>query len=106
MKYVTAHSVLFVYLATCEMAKMSNKRKIIPINERVLRQYHADVRRTKKQCDKMGVKLLTYSEAKSQDVCILSRNEYDLMDIRKNIFKDNESYFLTPEDYEKMYEEE
>ena len=87
------------------MAATLHKSKPMKMGERMLRQHRSEVRKLKKWCNEAGVKVLTYSEASDEDICALSKEEYDLGDERKLIAEDNESYFLTPDAYEKWCEE-
>ena len=73
--------------------------------ERELREYHADVRKFKNWCNENNVTYHTFDDADNLDYCVLSRNEYDLHDVRRCLVEDHESYFLNLEDYEKWCEE-
>lgn len=76
-------------------------KKIHSQHEVELRRYHKEVREFKTLCQENGMSYKTYKEADEHDICVLSRNEYELHDMRSMIVEDNESYFLTQEDYEK-----
>lgn len=71
------------------------KKRQHSTHETLLRRYHADVRKLKKICEDCDIKLYTYSNAPDDALCVLSRSDYELGEIRKNIEEDNESYFTT-----------
>ena len=74
--------------------------KALKQSTREIRQYHSDVRKVKTWCENHGILLKSWDNASSTDVCILSKSEYDVHDYRKVLDEDNESYFLSPLDYE------
>lgn len=70
--------------------------------EIMLREHEKQVSRLKRWCEKHDVPLKTFDEADAEDICVYSKSDYELEDERHMIFEDNDSYFLTPKDYE-MY---
>lgn len=70
-------------------------------HERMLREHEKQVNRLKRWCEKHNVPLKNFDEADAEDICVVSRSDYELEDERYIILEDNDSYFLTPEDYEK-----
>ena len=81
------------------------KKRIQSVNERMKRQYHAEVRRFKAWCEKEGVQYATFSDSDKDYICALSSYEYEIGDRRYQIETDNESYFLEEEVWEKYSEE-
>lgn len=69
--------------------------------ERALREHGKAVNRLKRWCEKHHVTLKDFSEADAEDICVVSRNDYELEDERYIILFDNDSYFLNQKDYEK-----
>ncbi len=80
------------------------RRKSYSEDELELRRYHSDVRKFKNWCYENGIEPKTFNTADGYDICILSRNEYCIGDSRISMTEDNESYYLSPQDYEKWKE--
>lgn len=70
-------------------------------HERALRAHGKAMNKLKRWCEKYHVTLKTFDEADAEDVCAVSRSDYEIGDERYIILFDNDSYFLTPKDYEK-----
>lgn len=88
------------------MAARHTARKAISQAEREVRQHHSDVRHLKKWCERSNTFPKTWDQAELSDVCVLSRSEYDLREERISVIEDNESYFLSHEDYEMWCDDE
>jgi hypothetical protein len=69
----------------------------------LLNAYKKEVRKTAKWVEDNGCSLFTWEDANPDDVCIISKNDYELHEARKNCFSDNGSFFVTTEDYEKLF---
>lgn len=75
-------------------------------SEKVLRsRYREEVRKFKEWCSDHDISYYTYDYAESTYICVMSRDEYLLHEIRRNISEDDECYFLSPTDYETWCEE-
>ena len=75
-------------------------RRVMGEKEMITRRYHAQVRKTLEDLDSKNIEVKTFDEADDTDICILSRNEFDISEMRKNIEENNESYFISIQDYE------
>ena len=65
-----------------------------------LRRFHRSLKRIKKWCKDQDVEIHSYSE-----VCVISRDEYEVSSRRDYLTEDNESYFVSEEDYEAVSNE-
>lgn len=74
--------------------------------EREKRQHHSEVRKLKQWCYQNGIICKSYKEAENDDICVLSRSEYDLHEAKAYLVEDNESYFLSPTSYETWCDED
>lgn len=75
-------------------------KRQMPLHERIRRQHSADVRKLKEWCEENGVKYYTFKDAPFDSICVVSTFEYDVGYSRGRVVQDNDSYFLTYEDYE------
>lgn len=81
--------------------------KPMSLDARNLRKYHSEVRKFKEWCyNHDDIDWFTFDTANPDCICVLSRNEYDLHEYRRNIEEDSESYFLSEEDYDTWCDEE
>ena len=82
---------------------MTTRRKNGQMSDKELeiRRFHKSVRSVKQWCADNDVVLHSYSEASSDELCVLSQDEYELSSRRGYLDKDNESYFVDEDDYEK-----
>ena len=67
-----------------------------------LRRYHSALRKLKKLCEINNVELRTYEEASDTMVCILSKSDYELGDTKPYCSQENENYFVTESDLNKL----
>lgn len=75
-------------------------------NEEIeLRRFHRSLKRIKKWCKDQDIKIHSYSEASSDEVCVTSKDEYEVSSRRDYLPEDNESYFVSEEDYEAVSNE-
>lgn len=65
-----------------------------------LRQFHRSVKRIKKWCKDQDIEIHSYSEASGDEICVTSRDEYEVSSRRDYLTEDNESWFVSEEDYE------
>lgn len=70
-----------------------------------LRKFHRSVKRIKRWCEDQDVEIHSYSEASSDEICVASKNEYEISSRRDYLTEDNESYFVPEEDYETVSNE-
>ena len=70
-----------------------------------LRRFHRSLKRIKKWCKDQDIKIHSYSEALSDEVCVISKDEYEVSSRRDYLPEDNESYFVSEEDYEAVSNE-
>lgn len=66
---------------------------------KTLKKRHKEL---KKKCDKLKVTLKSFNSANPEDICILSDNEYDLLDKKANV-ENKDSYFVSENDYERYF---
>ena len=59
-----------------------------------LRRFHKEVRNARKACEEMNIALLSFDDALNDDVCILSKNEYEIGAVKQYIDNTNEPYFV------------
>ena len=59
-----------------------------------LRRFHSDVRKLKKVCRDNNIALLEFDEALNDDVCILSRDEYEVGSTKEYLSNSVENYFV------------
>ena len=75
---------------------------IRPIDEKIHRQFKADVRKLRVLCEGYGIKLMSYDEAELDDICIISKDEYEIGNTLSQCDSSVESYFLSVSDYEQI----
>ena len=68
-------------------------------SELELRRFHSDVRKLKKVCRDNNIALLWFDEALNDDVCILSRSEYEIGSTKEYLSNSLESYFVHDSDF-------
>lgn len=68
-------------------------------SELELRRFHSDVRKLKKVCRDNNIALLEFDEALNDDVCILSRSEYEIGSAKEYLSNSLESYFVHDSDF-------
>ena len=76
-------------------------------NEKELehRRHLSNVRHLKKWCEEHNLECRTWEDAQLTDICVVSTSDYDLYEERSTCVQDNDSYFLSPVDYETWCEE-
>lgn len=67
-----------------------------------LRRYHAQVRKLRELCNDNNIRLNTYNEADDNMKCILSKSDYEIGDTKPYCSEENENYFVTESDLEKL----
>lgn len=67
-----------------------------------LRRYHAQVRKLRELCNNNSIRLNTYSEADDSMKCVLSKSDYEIGDTKPYCCAENENYFVTESDLEKL----
>ena len=85
---------------------MSNKKGVTRVQsakELEQRRYHAHLRKLKQLCEQNDIELLPYKEATDTMVCILSQSDYELGDTKPYCSEENENYFVTESDLNKLY---
>lgn len=68
-------------------------------SELELRRFHSDVKKLKKVCRDNSIALLEFDEALNDDVCILSRSEYEVGSAKEYLSNSLESYFVHDSDF-------
>lgn len=76
------------------------KARVQTERERELREYGIAFKKLKRWAEKNNVTLKNFDEADAEDICVLSRDDYEIGDERYIMLQDNESYFLNKRDYE------
>lgn len=71
-------------------------------SELELRRFHSDVRKLKKVCREHNITLLEFDEAINDDVCILSRSEYEIGSAKEYLSNSLESYFVHDYNFSKV----
>ena len=79
-------------------------KRVQSMKETETRKHHSNVRFLKRWCEEHNTICKNWNDAKSDDICVVSRSDYDLHEYRSNCVEDNESYFLKQEDYEQWAE--
>ena len=67
-----------------------------------LRRYHAQVRKLRELCNDNNIRLNTYDEADDNMKCVLSKSDYEIGDTKPYCCEENENYFVTESDLEKL----
>lgn len=78
-------------------------RKTMSASELATRRFHKDKRTIIKLCDIHNIPIKTFKEALDDNVCVLSKNDYDIGSTRKYLSEDNEQLFVADKDYEEVY---
>ena len=86
------------------MAKRT-KNGNMSVSELETRRYHRSVKRVQRWCEDQNIKLHSWSEAGENEQCVLSTIDYELGAYREYISEDNESYFVSEEDYQQVSNE-
>ena len=87
------------------MSKKTLRRGVTRIQsqrELELRRYHAQVRKLRELCNDNNIRLYTYNEADNNMKCILSKSDYEIGDTKPYCSEENENYFVTESDLEKL----
>lgn len=74
------------------------------IDELETRRYHRSAKRVKKWCKDQNVELHTWSEASEDEQCVLSKVDYELGARKDYLSEDNESYFVSEDEYDRVSE--
>ena len=59
-------------------------------------------RELKRICDELNVILKPFKFSNSEDICILSDNEFDLLE-KRSVVKTKNSHFISEDDYERYF---
>lgn len=73
--------------------------RIQSISEIIRRRFHADVRGLKKKCKSLDIALHDFYNADDTMICILSSDEYEIGENHGGCSSENESYFVSEDDY-------
>lgn len=76
------------------------KGKSVSLSTSIKKRYSGDVRRFKEWCELMGIEYSQFEDAKADEICALSMNDYDIGERRYMIETNDNQYFLKQEDYE------
>lgn len=76
------------------------KGKSMLLNASLKKRYRSDVRRFKEWCELMDIEYSQFEDAKADEICALSMNDYDIGERRYVIETNDDQYFLKEEDYE------
>ena len=80
-------------------------KKTMPIEEKIKREFHADIRKFKKWCTENKIAYYIFADAPENFICAISKNEYSVGVRRRDLEEDNEDYFIH-EDYYAKFEEQ
>lgn len=59
-------------------------------------------RELKQKCDKLNITIKSLEFANPEDICMLSNNEFDLLE-KRSVVKTKNSYFISEDDYERYF---
>lgn len=59
-------------------------------------------RELKQKCDKLNITIKSFEFANPEDICMLSNNEFDLLE-KRSVVKTKNSYFISEDDYERYF---
>lgn len=71
-------------------------------SELEIRRHHASLRRLKAHCSNANVELKDYESANPDDMCVLSLEDVDLGSRRSYLTNDNDSWFVSEDDYDEV----
>jgi hypothetical protein len=80
-------------------------RRVYSERELELRKHHSNVRFLKKWCEQHDLECRDWDHASFTDICVVSLSDYDVHEERTTCVEDNESWFLSPGDYETWCQE-
>ena len=66
------------------------------------RAFHRSLHKLERLCGDNGIILCNYEEADDNMICVLSSSEYELGDTKPYCSEENENYFVTESDLEKL----
>lgn len=81
------------------MALRNGVSRTHSIKESVLRRFHRELTVLKAECESKCLVLKSYESADETDICVLSINDYALMEPKSNCTSEDESYFMSESDY-------
>lgn len=67
-----------------------------------VRRHHSSLRKLKSHCNDVNVELKDYKSANPDDMCVLSLNYVDLGSRKSYLTTDNDSWFVSEDDYEEI----
>ena len=65
------------------------------------RRFHKDVKKLQKVCRDNNITLIEYEDALNDDICVLSKSEYEIGAAKEYIGENLESYFVHSSDFSK-----
>lgn len=71
-------------------------------NELETRRHHSSLRKLKAHCSDVNVELKDFNSANPDDMCVLSLDDVDLGSRRNYLTVDNDSWFVSEDNYEEM----
>lgn len=85
---------------------MTKRRKNGQMSDKELeiRRHHKSLRKLKAYCGDKNVELKDYESAGPDDMCVLSLDDLDLGARRDYLQEDNDSWFVSEDDYETISE--
>ena len=66
------------------------------------RRHHSSLRKLKAHCSDMNVELKDFNSANPDDMCVLSLDDVDLGSRRNYLTVDNDSWFVSEDNYEEV----
>ena len=83
---------------------MAKRRKNGQMSDEELevRRHHASLRRLKAHCSNENVELKDYKSANPDDMCVLSLSDVDLGSRKNYLATDNDSWFVSEDNYEEV----
>lgn len=71
-------------------------------NELETRRHHSSLRKLKAHCSDVNVELKDFNSANPDDMCVLSLDDVDLGSRRNYLTVDNDSWFVSEDNYEEV----
>ena len=71
-------------------------------SELEVRRHHASLRKLKEHCSDVNVVLKDYESANPDDICVLSLEDADLGSRKSYLTTDNDSWFVSEDDYDEI----
>lgn len=92
-----------MYNGRSTRTKRKGVTRIQSAEESAKRAFHRQLHKLERLCGDNNIILYNYEEADDNMICILSSSEYELGDTKPYCSEENENYFVTESDLNKLY---